>query len=253
MGSFGAANSFDEMQSRLVMPPVTGSTPKPASVGPVTRHAKPGYTNFYPAGARLNSGAIVLTWTADFKDGVSGNGFVVTRRRSSDTPTAPTPRGVFGPINNVSPPPQPDVVQNFESEPSVAALANGSYAVAYTDRVPSQFADISVRLFAANGTRGGDLSVNVRKEGVDGGTTIIGLRGGGFVVGWTRDYGYPTVDRGNFIRVYNASNRPITNDVKVPGSGYGPTELAPLGGIGEFLVTYPSAQGLRARRYVAQP
>jgi hypothetical protein len=238
IGPFGGADTFNEMQSRLVRAPGAGQ-------GPVVRHAKRYYDNLYPAGARLNNGAIVLTWTADFQDGQSGTGFVYSRFRNAS--------GAFGPINGISPPPQPDVEQVYESEASIAALATGGFAIAWQDRLEATPGDVAVRTFSASGSRGAKLSVNVQKAGVQGQTALAGLRGGGFVVGWVSGYGAPRADQGNIIRVYNARNQPVHAGFKVPGSGHGRPSLATLGGIGEFLLTFPSTDGLKARRYVLQP
>jgi hypothetical protein len=145
-------------------------------------------------------------------------------------------------------------VQEFEDDPAVGALASGGYAIAYTDRVPNELPDISVQLFTAKGARQRELPVNEQRDGLMGDPSIVGLRGGGFVVGWTVFSQTDNANRGNFIRVFDRGNRPVGGDIPVAGAGYGDApEVAQLGGVGEFLLTYNSPQGVKARRFVRKP
>lgn len=132
-----------------------------------------------PVLAVLNDGGFVIVWTTldasqdnddaaikaqifDAEGGLVGTEFLVNKRISDD-----------------------------QSQPSVTALSNGGFAVAWTTADTSQDGEstaIKAQVYLADGTKSGSEFL-VNEQGDDGqhSAEITGLAGGGFVVSWVSD------------------------------------------------------------------
>lgn len=93
-----------------------------------------------------------------------------------------------------------------QTAPSVSALMNGQFVIAWTDGSQagtSQGLDIRAQVFTAGGFRqGGELLVNTTTAGDQTGAQVAGLTGGGFAVAWNGDKTAFTVFGANRDRVF---------------------------------------------------
>ena len=131
-----------------------------------------------PAGTRH-----VAVWSSNAVDaGVAGRLFSGTTPRSDEFAVSP---------------PAP----SWQSDASIAALADGRFIVTYTDTQDDPGGDIRARLLDTNGMPAGSFDILVDPTDLDQ-SDVAALAGGGYVVGWTR---HNAGGNGDIYRnVYNA-------------------------------------------------
>lgn len=98
-----------------------------------------------------------------------------------------------------------------QGDPTVAALAGGGFAVAWTDASAgpgtARGQDIKAQVFTGAAVKvGAELLINSITSGDQGGAAISGLTTGGFVVGWNDEH----------FAVFTATGAAVTGDLAVP-------------------------------------
>ena len=108
---------------------------------------------------------------------------------------------------------------NAQSQPTITALADGNFAVAWQDlsQTGGDLSSSAVRgqVFNANGTPlGTEFLANTTTDNVQGDPTIIGLTGGRFVVAWS-DSSQSGGDTSSFAvraQIFNADGTPFGSE-----------------------------------------
>ena len=113
-------------------------------------------------------------------------------------------------------------VHNHQSEPAIAALADGRFVVAWTDDSQSggDTSELAVRaqIFNADGTRSGsEFLIPATTESFQSLPTITGLADGRFVAAWTDDSetGGDTDSGAIRARIFNADGTPSSSEFLV--------------------------------------
>jgi Ca2+-binding RTX toxin-like protein len=144
--------------------------------------------------------------------------------------------------------------------PSVAALANGGYVVAWMDRIAGgSDADIYAQRYAADGNAvGGEFRVNTYTTSQQELPSVTGLTDGGYVVVWY-SWDQDGSSRGIYAQRYTAGGHTAGSEFRVntytPNTQDDPTGIALADG--GFLVTWQSdiqdgsGYGVYAQRYAA--
>jgi Ca2+-binding RTX toxin-like protein len=128
-----------------------------------------------PSVAALTDGSFVVTWQSDGQDG-SGNGIYGQRYNSGGNAT-----GSEFQINTFT--------VNDEQFPSVSALIDGGFIVAWSangpDRTGGGYGAVYGQRFHAGGiAAGSEFQINTFTDNGQHGPSVIGLAHGGFVVTW---------------------------------------------------------------------
>lgn len=141
-----------------------------------------------PAIATLSDGRFVVTWTDLSETGPNwydGGGTINIVYRSDVRAQVFDATGAKSGAELVL---STNTSWTIAPDPSVAALANGGFVVAYRDGSPTdaQQTDIYAQLFLANGaTSGSPFRVNTVAPGAQSAATVTTLADGHFVVAWT--------------------------------------------------------------------
>ena len=145
-----------------------------------------------------------------------------------------------------------------QSQPSVAALADGGYVAVWSSFAQDgDVAGLVAQLFGASGLASGpEFIVNATTTGSQDSSSLAPLSGGGFVVAWNGD---DTDQEGIFVRVFNGDGSAASGDIGVnvvTASGQFEPCVAPLA-TGGFVVSWfsdrqdGSGWGVYARMFAA--
>jgi hypothetical protein len=155
---------------------------------------------------------------------------------------------------------------NNQLYPAVAGLADGAYAVVWTDSNGTDREDVLLRVFNADGS---PATEEVQVNQITAGTqvnedwvaeTITTLEDGRFVVTWTDRSGADGSGSGVFARIFDADGSPATNEFQVNSTASGSQQYGSVGALadGGFVVTWSdlsnadgSGWGVVAQRYDA--
>ena len=156
---------------------------------------------YEPAVTKLAGGGYVVVWTSREQDGAN-DGIYAQRFTASGVPTGPEIR-----VNSTT--------SNYQLEPGVTALSDGSFAVVWTDRSGTDGSSYGVfmqRVSAAGQPLGGEQKVNTYTN-ADQAQPSIAAYTGGYIVTW-----YSNGQDGGGYGVYgqrydNAGNAVLTNGV----------------------------------------
>ncbi len=97
------------------------------------------------------------------------------------------------------------VTNSAQEDPTITALANGGYVVAWQSDSFDDMSDIAAQVYNANGVKiGGESIVNTSRNGIQDSAQITALKDGGFVVSWA-SYGQDGSGWGGYLQRYNAS------------------------------------------------
>jgi Ca2+-binding RTX toxin-like protein len=133
-------------------------------------------------------------------------------------------------------------ISGDQNEPRVVRLDSGGFVVVWTDRVNwSQQGDIKAQIYDVSGAKvGGEIMVNGAP--LNDRTPDVGrLEGGGFVVTWSQDGGYPAPwsVRG---QVFDAAGAKVGSEfTTLPTAGHGSVDVTGLPGGGFVAVTKAGA------------
>lgn len=236
-----AGGSQDETRSRVVRANKT--------LGPEIRYYEgTGTSEANPAAALLGDGRTIVAWSSDKRDGEGGDlhaQFLSSagQKVGGTFVTGAKPgAGTGGAEGVVSAAALPRVLNSAGT-----AIPDGGYVLAWDVGTPASYSDIRAAVFKADGSRITDVAVSVDPSAptvVDSHPAVVGLTGGGFVVSWTRNPGTGAAQ--HLARAYNARNVAVGEEFPVLG-----TALTAIGGQ-SFLVTFDTAEGLRAQRYAVR-
>lgn len=134
-------------------------------------------TQYYPVVTGLADGSFVIAWYDSSAAVAPGSGTDITARRFAADGTAMT--GEFR-VNLAN-------VTNNQYKPTMAALSDGGFVVAWYTYSGAAFNAIMAQRFDANGTAGESYTVATfaYNNTADNSPSITALSDGGFAVGWT--------------------------------------------------------------------
>jgi Ca2+-binding RTX toxin-like protein len=180
-----------------------------------------------PAIAATPSGRFFVAWDDPDQSNVDGRTFL---------PSGSALGSQFF-VNSTAP--------NLQYDPSVAALSNGNFVVAFTDTSVDPNGDIRARVFGPNGGPGGNAIAPDFDVAIGGGVSrdtdsdVAALADGGFVVTWTRNYnGQSDLDIQR--RLFNADGTARAGTSAVENSSGLATSHSQVAGLtgGGFVVTW---------------
>jgi hypothetical protein len=152
----------------------------------------------------LADGGFVVTWSAG--PNRSGSGDIYARRYNS-TGVAVTDEFL---VNTT--------LKNTQTDPAVAALANGGFVIAWSGRANAGY-DIFAQRYAANGAKlGAELKLTSTSGVEENAPLIAGLHNGGFVAAWTHSHVADATIRG---RRFKAAGAPNGAEFIIGGQNYG--------------------------------
>jgi uncharacterized lipoprotein NlpE involved in copper resistance len=131
---------------------------------------------YEPAITALADGTFVVTWRSDGQDGDGGYASVHGQRFAADGSAL----GAEFQINTYTP--------NYQYEPSIAALDDGGFVVAWTSYYQDGGSTTGVfaQRYAADGSPVGDeFRVNTTTEASEQQPAVAGLHNGGYVIAWS--------------------------------------------------------------------
>lgn len=105
----------------------------------------------------------------------------------------------------------------WEQTPSVAALDNGNYVVAWSQyRAEQNNSDgVLARLYSPEGLPiSGEFSVNTHTSQDQTLVDVAGLAGGGFIASWTSE-GQDGSSEGVYGRIFNAQGTAVSNEIRI--------------------------------------
>ena len=197
-----------------------------------------------PSVAMLEGGRFVISW-AD-QSGAGGDSGYGIKARIYDTNGSPV-GGEFRVNTDVA---------NHQVQPTVAALPDGGFAIAWMSGGGSSY-QVKAQLCDASGNPvGGEFTVNTSPTGGFAEPSIAALAGGGFVVTWAAAANGDTDIYGVQARIFDASGNPASDEFlvnsRIPGEQSQPVVTAlPDGG---FVIAYVDGlhgYGIRAQQYAA--
>ncbi len=156
--------------------------------------------NSEPSLTALKDGGYIVAWS---DQGTSFTDYIYTQRYNAS--------GV-----KVGEPALVNKVTNSEQEdPSITALANGGYVVAWKSDTFDDMADIAAQVYNANGVKvGSEFIVNTTRMGEQDSTQITSLKDGGFVVSWA-SFGQDGSGWGSYLQRYDASGAKVGVETRV--------------------------------------
>ena len=193
-----------------------------------------------PQVAGLVGGGFVVTWT-DQDSSVDGSGWgVFAQQYQADG----TPQGSQFLVNTT--------ISSSQYEPSVAALNDGGYLIAYRDGGNADGSADGVfaqRYDAAGATVGVEFQVNTETSSNQFDPSVASLADGGFVIAWTSVNSGSAGDGdgwGTFAQRYNAAGTPVGSEFQVNTNVQGSQYEAVVVGLsgGGFVVAWRDDSGL---------
>ena len=153
-----------------------------------------------PSLTALKDGGYIVAWS---DQGTSTTDYIYTQRYNASGVK------VGGPalVNSVT--------NSAQEDPTITALANGGYVVAWQSDTFDDMSDIAVQIYNANGVKVGSESiVNTTRNGMQDSAQITALKDGGFVVSWA-SYGQDGSGWGGYLQRYNASGAKVGVETRV--------------------------------------
>lgn len=177
-----------------------------------------------PAIARLSTGSYVVAWRSVGQENDATSTGGIYARVFSSAGAAQSSEIRISPLDAVN-----------QAAPSVAALSNGRYVVAYTDAGNSN--DVIYRLVAADNTVGSALTAHATTTGAQSNARVAALSNGNFAIAWINP------DNSNDIsaRVFSGTDgSAVGNEFTVNATTTGAQSLPDVAGLanGEFVVTW---------------
>ena len=164
-----------------------------------------------PVISTLAGGGFVVTWEDHY--GYDGDGYGVRARVFADDGT---PVSAEIAVNQS--------VTSTQFQPSVAALDDGSFVIAWADSVVdgSSYAVLGQKFAADGSTIGGQFLVNEHTQNNQQDPDVSALDGGGFMIAW---HGYFDGGYGIVSQSYDASGARIDGEIVIDDS-YSPSAVA---------------------------
>ena len=159
----------------------------------ISYHSEPSLT-------ALNDGGYIVAWS---DQGTSTTDYIYTQRYNASGVK------VGGPalVNSVT--------SSAQEDPTITALANGGYVVAWQSGTFDDMSDIAAQVYNANGVKvGSEFIVNTARIGMQDSAEITALKDGGFVVSWA-SYGQDGSGWGGYLQRYEASGAKVGAETRV--------------------------------------
>ncbi|WP_207238451.1 calcium-binding protein [Pseudomonas sp. GW458-11-11-14-TSB1] len=153
-----------------------------------------------PSLTALKDGGYIVAWS---DQGTSTTDYIYTQRYNASGVK------IGGPalVNHVT--------NSAQEDPTITALTNGGYVVAWQSDTFDDMSDIAVQIYNANGVKVGSESVvNTTRSGMQDSAEITALKDGGFVVSWA-SYGQDGSGWGGYLQRYNASGAKVGVETRV--------------------------------------
>ncbi len=181
-----------------------------------------------PAAAGLANGTFVAVWQSAAQDG-SGLGVYGQRFTAAGTKLGSEFR-----VNTA--------IAKDQSLPSIAALSDGGFLVAWTsDGQDGSGLGIYAQRYSATGVKvGAEFKVNKTTSGAQTNSAVSGLTGGGFVVAWQ---GPDASGIGVYAQRYDSTAKAVGNELRVNSATVNDQSMpvvAPLDN-GGFVIAWQSA------------
>ncbi|MGX1089152.1 Ca2+-binding RTX toxin-like protein [Pseudomonas sp. AP3_22 TE3818] len=170
-----------------------------ATLGEIRVNPTTGYHS-EPSLTALKDGGYIVAWS---DQGTSFTDYIYTQRYNASGVK------VGGPalVNNVT--------NSAQEDPTITALANGGYVVAWQSDTFDDMSDIAAQIYNANGVKvGSEFIVNTTRIGMQDSAEITALSDGGFVVSWS-SYGQDGSGWGGYLQRYNASGAKVGVETRV--------------------------------------
>ncbi|HVF94057.1 MAG TPA: Ig-like domain-containing protein [Sphingomonas sp.] len=189
----------------------------------------------------LIGGGFVVTWTDNSASGADTSGAAIRGQRYDANGVRIG--GEFL-VNSIT--------ANGQTQSSVTALADGGFAVTWTDASlvggDADGQSVKARIFDANGTAaGGDFLVNTTTKLNQGAPAITSLASGGFVVSWTDASGLGPDTKGASVRaqLYSATGTKIGGEFLVNTTTLNSQNNVVMTGLasGGFVATWTDSSG----------
>ncbi|MCP1415928.1 Ca2+-binding RTX toxin-like protein [Pseudomonas laurylsulfativorans] len=156
--------------------------------------------NSEPSLTALKDGGYIVAWS---DQGSSFTDYIYTQRYNASGEKVGGPAQVNKVINST------------QEDPSITALANGGYVVAWQSDTYDDRSDIAAQIYNANGVKvGGEFIVNTTRMGEQDSAQITSLKDGGFVVSWA-SFGQDGSGWGGYLQRYDASGAKVGVETRV--------------------------------------
>jgi len=156
--------------------------------------------NSEPSLTALKDGGYILAWS---DQGTSFTDYIYTQRYNASGVKVGEPALVN------------KVTNSAQEDPSITALANGGYVVAWKSDTFDDMADIAAQVYNANGVKvGSEFIVNTTRIGTQDSAEITSLKDGGFVVTWA-SFGQDGSGWGGYLQRYDASGAKVGVETRV--------------------------------------
>jgi Ca2+-binding RTX toxin-like protein len=156
--------------------------------------------NSEPSLTALKDGGYIVAWS---DQGTSFTDYIYTQRYNASGVKVGEPALVNKVINST------------QEDPSITALANGGYVVAWQSDTYDDMSDIAAQIYNANGVKvGGEFIVNTTRMGEQDSAEITSLKDGGFVVSWA-SFGQDGSGWGGYLQRYDASGAKVGVETRV--------------------------------------
>ncbi|VVN08321.1 hypothetical protein PS659_03722 [Pseudomonas fluorescens] len=156
--------------------------------------------NSEPSLTALKDGGYIVAWS---DQGSSFTDYIYTQRYNASGVKVGGPALVNKVINSA------------QEDPSITALANGGYVVAWQSDTYDDRSDIAAQIYNANGVKvGGEFIVNTTRMGEQDSAQITSLKDGGFVVSWA-SFGQDGSGWGGYLQRYDASGAKVGVETRV--------------------------------------
>ncbi|WP_223589011.1 calcium-binding protein [Pseudomonas sp. A-R-19] len=156
--------------------------------------------NSEPSLTALKDGGYIVAWS---DQGTSFTDYIYTQRYNASGVKVGAPALVN------------KVTNSAQEDPSITALANGGYVVAWQSDTFDDMSDIAAQVYNANGVKvGGEFIVNTTRMGEQDSAQITSLKDGGFVVSWA-SFGQDGSGWGSYLQRYDASGVKVGVETRV--------------------------------------
>ncbi|WP_460154579.1 type I secretion C-terminal target domain-containing protein [Pseudomonas sp. S2_G10] len=153
-----------------------------------------------PSLTALKDGGYIVAWS---DQGTGSTDYIYTQRYNASGVKTGGPALVNS------------VTNSAQEDPTITALANGGYVVAWQSDSFDDMSDIAAQVYNANGAKvGSEFIVNTSRNGIQDSAQITALKDGGFVVSWA-SYGQDGSGWGGYLQRYNASGAKTGAETRV--------------------------------------
>ena len=169
------------------------------TLGEIRVNSTTGYHS-EPSLTALKDGGYIVAWS---DQGTSTTDYIFTQRYNASGVKVGGPALVNA------------VTNSAQEDPTITALANGGYVVAWQSDTFDDMSDIAAQVYNANGVKvGSEFIVNTTRTGMQDSAQITALNDGGFVVSWS-SYGQDGSGWGGYLQRYNASGSKVGVETRV--------------------------------------